>query len=216
MTTQKTMEMKTQIKWLVGLGNPGAGYARNRHNIGFRLLDAIQLAGHFSPWQLFAKWQVVVAQGEIIHNNARYPLTLIKPLAYMNLSGQALQSAMAKAQEKITIENILVLHDEIDLPFGHAKIKNGGGEAGHNGLKDISERLGRLYHRFRFGVGHPGARELVSDYVLEDFTQQEEQELSELIPVVMKNFHHILAGAPEKFLADYTSAVKTILPASAK
>ena len=195
------MTETTEIKWLVGLGNPGAGYAGHRHNIGFRLLDALRDHGDFTPWQAAMQKQAMVATGELKGElKPSYKLQLIKPMAYMNLSGQVVQGAIAKSQEKMTIGNIMELHDEIDLPFGQIKIKFGGGEAGHNGLKDISARLGRDYHRVRFGVGHPGDKNLVSDFVLQNFAKDEEEKLSQLIPLLAKDFYHLLAGDKARFL----------------
>ena len=197
----------TEITWLVGLGNPGAGYYYHRHNIGFRLIDALRDHGNFTPWQPAMKKQAMMAKGELKAMGTSYKLQLIKPMSYMNLSGQVLQGALASAQEKTTIGNVMVLHDEIDIPFSQVKIKFGGGEAGHNGLKDISARLGRDYHRFRFGVGHPGARHLVSDYVLQDFTKEEEETLTRLIPLAVENFHHLVAGDAGAFLQLYAKPI---------
>lgn len=196
----------TEIKWLAGLGNPGAGYYYHRHSIGFRLVDAIHQAGRFSAWQPAQQKQALMAKGEF----AGHKLQLIKPMAYMNLSGQVLQGAMAKAQEKITLGNIMVLHDEIDISFAQIKIKCDGGDAGHNGLKDISARLGRDYHRLRFGVGHPGARHLVADFVLQNFSLEEEAQLEKIIPLFVDNFHHVLAGDNATFLHGFTPQQKKI------
>ncbi|MGI9461095.1 MAG: aminoacyl-tRNA hydrolase [Alphaproteobacteria bacterium] len=195
------------IQWLVGLGNPGQDYHRHRHNIGFRLLDEIYQQGDFSNWQFGSQKKFATAKGML----SSHHLWLIKPLGYVNLSGKILQSIIARAQEKITLANIMVLHDDIALDFAKIKIKFDGGDAGHNGLKDISECLGKNYGRLRFGVGHPGAKHLVSDFVLQDFSNHEEKILSPLIPVIAKYFHHILDHHNGIFLQHYHVEKKIIL-----
>lgn len=159
---------------IVGLGNPGTKYQRTRHNIGFLILDA--LAAHFSlSFKEDKKFAIVKhqTQGVQIH--------LLKPLEYMNLSGKAVSSIVNLY--KIPPEKILVLHDEIDFPFTKIKQKIGGGHAGHNGLRDIIEKMGsNAFHRLRFGVGRPTLPEMdVADYVLNNFTEPERENLPVLI-----------------------------------
>ena len=138
--------------WLiVGLGNPGGSYARNRHNIGFMAADEIVRRHCFSPWR--SKYQGQIAEGTI----AGEKVLVLKPETYMNLSGQSV--AAAARFHKIPNGNVIALHDEIDLPPGKVRVKKGGGAAGHNGLKSIDAHLGNDYWRVRLGIGHPGDKD---------------------------------------------------------
>ncbi len=159
---------KTDTPWLlVGLGNPGEKYTRNRHNIGFLAADEIAKEYGFSAFK--PQFQGLIAQG-IIEGQKGY---ILKPQTYMNLSGQ---SVLAACQfYKIPLERVCVIHDDIDLEPGKIKLKQGGGHGGHNGLRDIDARLGKNYWRLRVGVGHPGHRDAVSGYVLKDFPKAEEK-----------------------------------------
>ncbi len=149
----------------VGLGNPGAGYAGNRHNIGFMAVDAIARRHGFPQWR--RKFQGVAAEGTIGAARA----LLLLPGTYMNESGRAVGEAAHFY--KLTPGDIVVFHDEIELPPGKLRVKTGGGNAGHNGLRSISEHVGNDYRRVRIGVGHPGSKELVHGYVLSDFAKSE-------------------------------------------
>ncbi len=159
---------------IVGLGNPGTRYKDTRHNIGFRILDSFaESAGYI--------WSENKKYSESVKVLSDCKVHLLKPLEYMNLSGKAVQSITQLF--KIPPENILVVQDEVDLPFGKIKNKIGGGTAGHNGLKDIVAKIGSSdFHRLRFGVGKPekGGME-VADFVLQRFTTEEEKELPRLI-----------------------------------
>jgi PTH1 family peptidyl-tRNA hydrolase len=147
---------------LVGLGNPGARYARHRHNIGFMALDAIAQSYGFAPWR--SRFSSLVSEGQL----GATRVLLQKPQIYMNLSGQAV--AAAARFYKLPLQQIVVCHDELDLAAGKLRIKSGGGVAGHNGLRSIAEHLGsREFRRVRFGIGHPGHKSLVSGHVLSDF-----------------------------------------------
>jgi len=150
---------------LVGLGNPGPSYSAHRHNAGFMLVDALAhawRAGHFSD-----KFHGEIARATI----GDTPVLLLKPHTFMNLSGKAVQAAMAF--HKIAPEQIIVFHDELDLELGQCRIKQGGGHGGHNGLRDIDEKIGKNYWRVRLGIGHPGDKDRVHDYVLSKFTADE-------------------------------------------
>lgn len=161
---------------VVGLGNPGPQYEPTRHNIGFRLLDAV--AGAFSApaWQMrfsgyFCRVQV---NGQ--------PIALLKPATYMNLSGQSV--VPAAGYFKVDLENIVVVHDDLDLPFGTMRVKKGGGTAGHNGLESIKEELGDSgFLRLRIGIGRPGPDDPadIRDYVLNNFSINEEASLIEIM-----------------------------------
>lgn len=159
---------------IVGLGNPGEKYKNTRHNIGFLILDAYiaSLGLHWNESKKFA---------ETSQTYAGYKVHFLKPLEYMNLSGKAVQTIVQ--MYKIPPSQILVVQDEVDLPFGKIKNKIGGGTAGHNGLKDIVAKIGsQEFHRLRFGVGKPekGGME-VADYVLQNFNSEEKQTLTNLI-----------------------------------
>ncbi len=148
---------------LVGLGNPGQDYARNRHNIGFMAVEAIARRHGFSPWR--QKFQGETCEGVI----GGIKVVALKPLTYMNESGRSV--AAAAQFVKAEPADIIVLHDELDLPPSKLKVKTGGGHAGHNGLRSIQAHLGPDFHRVRLGIGHPGAKELVHNWVLGNFAK---------------------------------------------
>jgi PTH1 family peptidyl-tRNA hydrolase len=152
--------------WLVvGLGNPGAGYANHRHNAGFMAVDALARAHQASAFS--KKFHSEVADASIADTKC----LLLKPQTFMNLSGKAV---LAAAQfYKIAPEKILVLHDELDLPPAKLRIKQGGGHGGHNGLRDIDAMIGQNYWRVRLGIGHPGNKDMVHSYVLSPFSSAE-------------------------------------------
>lgn len=163
--------------WLVvGLGNPGPGYSQNRHNVGQMVLD--ELAGRVSGQFKAHKSRAQILEGRLGIGGPR--LVLAKPLTYMNLSGGP-TSALAKFYD-IAPDHVIAVHDEIDIPFNTIKLKLGGGEGGHNGLRDISKALGtKDYLRVRVGVGRPPGRMDTADYVLKDFATAEKKELPLLI-----------------------------------
>ncbi|AKH82838.1 peptidyl-tRNA hydrolase [Streptomyces sp. CNQ-509] len=161
--------------WLVvGLGNPGPGYAGNRHNVGFMVADLLaeRVGGRFKAHK--ARAQVVEARLGLPGPAGRR-IVLAKPMTYMNLSGGPV-SALAGFY-KVPLERMVVVHDELDLDYGTLRLKLGGGDNGHNGLKSLSKSLGREYLRVRFGVGRPPGRMEVADYVLKDFSAAERKEL---------------------------------------
>lgn len=150
---------------LVGLGNPGPQYAGNRHNIGFMAVDRIAVRHGFSPWR--RRFQGECAEGSV----ASVKALLLKPTTYMNESGRAV--AEAARFYKIALGDIVAFHDELDLPPAKLRVKKGGGNAGHNGLRSITAHMGNDYRRVRLGIGHPGLKELVHPYVLNDFAKSE-------------------------------------------
>jgi peptidyl-tRNA hydrolase, PTH1 family len=150
----------------VGLGNPGRDYAKNRHNIGFRAIDAIARRHGFSPPR--AKFHGQLSEGTI--GGAR--VLALEPQTFMNESGRAV--AEAARFHKIAVADIIVFHDELDLAPAKMRIKIGGGDAGHNGLRSITAHMGGAYKRVRLGIGHPGDKALVHSYVLNDFAKCEE------------------------------------------
>ena len=173
---------------IVGLGNIGSEYAATRHNIGFRILDAYAEASNIS----FATERY----GDVAHCPLKNKqLVLLKPSTYMNLSGNAVRYWQQK--ENIALENILILVDDIALPFGAIRLKTSGSDAGHNGLKNIAQMLGtQAYARLRFGVGNDFARGCQIDYVLGNFTADQEKELPERLKVAVEAMcEFVLAGA---------------------
>jgi peptidyl-tRNA hydrolase, PTH1 family len=150
---------------IAGLGNPGTQYARNRHNIGFMAVDAIAERGRFGPFR--ARHQGLTADGLIGDER----VTLIKPQTYMNESGRSVGEALRYA--KLDLSALVVIHDELDLAPAKVRVKIGGGDAGHNGLRSITAHVGAGYKRVRLGIGHPGDKALVHNYVLNDFAKAE-------------------------------------------
>jgi peptidyl-tRNA hydrolase, PTH1 family len=150
---------------IAGLGNPGAQYARNRHNIGFMAVDAIAERGRFGPFR--ARHQGLTADGLVGDER----VMLIKPQTYMNESGRSVGEALRYA--KLDLSALVVIHDELDLAPGKVRVKVGGGDAGHNGLRSITAHVGSGYKRVRLGIGHPGDKALVHNYVLNDFAKAE-------------------------------------------
>lgn len=161
------------MKLIVGLGNPGPKYQKNRHNIGFMALDRIASDHGFSPWR--SRFQGEVAEGRL--GEAR--VTLLKPGTFMNLSGQSVGEAMRYL--KLEPADVTVLHDELDLAPGKLRGKLGGGHAGHNGLRSIHQHIGETYRRLRIGIGHPGHKDRVAGYVLSDFAKAEEDLVEDLL-----------------------------------
>ena len=150
---------------IAGLGNPGAQYARNRHNIGFMAVDAIAERGRFGPFR--ARHQGLLADGLIGDER----VILLKPQTYMNESGRSVGEALRYA--KLDLGALVVIHDELDLAPAKVRLKVGGGDAGHNGLRSITAHVGAGYKRVRLGIGHPGDKALVHNYVLNDFAKAE-------------------------------------------
>lgn len=180
--------------WLfAGLGNPGAAYACNRHNIGFQAADAIAARHGFAPFR--SKFRGLLSEGSL----AGEKVLLLKPQTFMNLSGESV--AAAARFYKIPRERIFVFHDELDLPPFKVKTKTGGGNAGHNGLKSIDAHLGTAdYHRVRIGIGHPGAREKVHGHVLSDFAKAEEAALETLLAAIADNAPLLVQGKTNDFM----------------
>ena len=184
----------TAMKLLVGLGNPGDKYAGNRHNVGFMAVERIQSAHGFGPWK--KKFQGLAADGEI----AGEKVMLLKPQTYMNESGRSVGEAVRFL--KVPIADLVVLYDEIDLAPGKLKAKTGGGNAGHNGLRSISAHLENDYVRVRIGVGHPGAKELVANWVLNDFAKADRAWLEPLLEAIADAAARLAKGETERFLTD--------------
>lgn len=180
------------MQLFVGLGNPGPKYARNRHNIGFMALDQIASDHGFPPFR--GKFQGEVSEGRL--GNDR--VILLKPMTFMNLSGQSVGEAMRFY--KLDSTDITVFHDEIDLAPGKVKLKAGGGHAGHNGLRSIHQHIGPHYDRVRLGVGHPGHKDAVPGYVLHDFPKADEEWLDDVLRGIGDGAPKLAAGDGPGFL----------------
>jgi PTH1 family peptidyl-tRNA hydrolase len=172
---------------LVGLGNPGARYARQRHNIGFLAVEAVARRHRFGPWR--SKFSSLVSEGLL----ADAKVLLQKPQTFMNLSGHAV--AEAARFYKLPPEQIVVCHDELDLVAGKVRIKTGGGVAGHNGLRSIAEQLGSPdFRRVRMGIGHPGDKDRVTGHVLGDFSAEDREWVARLLDAFAEAAPLLAAG----------------------
>jgi peptidyl-tRNA hydrolase, PTH1 family len=175
----------------VGLGNPGAKYARNRHNIGFMAVDEIARRHGFAPWR--RRFQGETSEGTL----DRERVILLKPATYMNDSGRAVQEAANFF--KLGMGEVVVFQDELELPPGKVRVKVGGGIAGHNGLRSISSHIGNDYRRVRLGIGHPGVKELVHHHVLSDFAKADDGWVAALCEAVADNAGQLAGGQDSTF-----------------
>jgi PTH1 family peptidyl-tRNA hydrolase len=175
----------------VGLGNPGARYAGNRHNIGFMVVDAIAKRHGIGPWR--RRFLGVSADGPLGGER----VLLLLPGTFMNDSGRAV--AEAAHFYKLGLSDIVVFHDEIDLAAAKVRVKTGGGVAGHNGLRSISAHVGNDYRRVRIGVGHPGVKELVHPHVLSDFAKSEKPWVEALCDIIADNAELLAKGQDSSF-----------------
>ncbi len=194
------------MRLLVGLGNPGPGYAHNRHNIGFLAVDAIARHYGFKPWR--ARFEGEIAEGEIGGER----VLALKPMTYMNVSGRSV--AAAARFYKIAPERTIVIHDEIDLAPGKIRVKRGGGAGGHNGLKSIDALFANDYWRVRLGVGRPDRAisdadpDAVADYVLRDFPKADRPWVEKLIEAVTKHLPLLIEGKDAAFGSRVTAALQ--------
>ncbi len=195
----------TALQLVVGLGNPGPGYARNRHNIGFMAADA--LAGRHGFPAFRSRFQGLAAEGMI----AGTRVMLLKPMTYMNESGRSV--AQAVRFFRLGVEAVTVLHDELDLAAGKLRVKRGGGHAGHNGIRNIAAHIGADFRRVRLGVGHPGDKDRVIGHVLKDFAKADEAWLEPLLEAVAGNFGVLIAGDDAGFMSRVALAVAPAKPA---
>jgi len=179
------------MKLFVGLGNPGAQYAFNRHNVGFMAVDAIAAAHDFPSWR--KRFSGLLAEGKL----GSEAVLLFKPQTFMNESGRAVGEAVRFY--KLDLGDVVVFHDELDLAPGKVRVKTGGGIAGHNGLKSLTAHIGNNYVRVRIGIGHPGSKELVTGYVLRDFPKAEHEWLEPLLGAIAAKAPYLAEGANDKF-----------------
>jgi PTH1 family peptidyl-tRNA hydrolase len=179
------------MRLFVGLGNPSARYARNRHNIGFLAVDEIARRHSFAPWR--RRFQGETSEGALEGER----VILLKPATFMNESGRAVQEAASFF--KIVAGDVTVFQDELELPPGKLRVKVGGGIAGHNGLRSISAHIGNDYRRVRLGIGHPGVKELVHAYVLADFAKDDGPWVTALCEAVADNAGLLAMGRDSTF-----------------
>ena len=179
------------MKLFVGLGNPGAKYEGNRHNIGFRAIDRIAEDHGFSNWK--SKFQGDIAEGRLGSDK----IVLLKPTTFMNRSGQSVGEAMRFF--KLDSTDVTVFHDEIDLAPAKLRCKAGGGHAGHNGLRSIHDHIGPHYDRVRIGVGHPGRKEAVPGYVLKDFANSDAGWIDDLLRGISEGAEALANGDAGRF-----------------
>jgi PTH1 family peptidyl-tRNA hydrolase len=179
------------MRLFVGLGNPGAKYAHNRHNIGFAAVDEIARRHGFAPWR--RRFQGDTTEGTIDQER----VILLRPSTFMNDSGRAVQEAANFF--KIAAGDITVFQDELEVPAAKLRVKVGGGIAGHNGLRSISSHIGNDYRRVRLGIGHPGIKELVHGYVLSDFAKDERPWVAALCEAIADNAGLLAAGRDSTF-----------------
>jgi len=175
----------------VGLGNPGAKYAQNRHNIGFMAVDEIARRQGFSPWR--RRFQGETAEGSLDGER----IILLRPTTFMNDSGRAVQEAANFF--KLGVGEVTVFQDELELPPAKVRVKVGGGIAGHNGLRSISSHIGNDYRRVRLGIGHPGVKELVHGHVLSDFAKSDRPWVEALCETVADNAALLATGRDSAF-----------------
>jgi PTH1 family peptidyl-tRNA hydrolase len=176
---------------VVGLGNPGAEHRRNRHNIGFMALDAVHREWKGAPWR--ARFQGQVSEAEI----AGVRVGLLKPQTYMNESGRSVGEALRFF--KLELSALVVVYDELDLAQGKCRVKVGGGNAGHNGLRSITAHVGNDYKRVRLGIGHPGDKALVHRHVLGDFAKADQGWVETLCGAVATHLALVVKGDDASF-----------------
>ena len=193
---------------IVGLGNPGAQYAKNRHNIGFMMIDELIRSPAFGPEK--KNFDGITSDGQIETAKGMEKVLALKPQTYMNLSGQSVQKAMQFY--KIKPERIIVFHDELDLAPGRLRMKLGGGHAGHNGLRSIMANIGPNFMRGRMGIGHPGAKEDVLHWVLGDFGKSDQAWVTAMNDACVRALPVLLSGLPDAS-ERYTTEVMRLAPA---
>jgi PTH1 family peptidyl-tRNA hydrolase len=190
--------------WLiVGLGNPGPEYANNRHNVGFMVADLLaeRIGGKFKR---AGKAQAQVLEGRIgAPGPASRRVVLVKPTSFMNLSGGPVNAL--RDFYKVPLANVVAIHDELDIDYGTLRLKLGGGDNGHNGLKSMTKAMGPDYHRVRFGIGRPPGRMQVADFVLKDFSSTERKELEFLVDRATDSVECLVSEGLERAQSAYNS-----------
>ncbi len=198
------MTTDANAPWLIaGLGNPGPEYAMNRHNVGFMVADLLaQRMG--AKFKRAAKAQAQVVEGRIgAPGPASRRVILVKPMSYMNVSGGPVTAL--RDFYKVPTEQIVAVHDELDIDYGTLRLKLGGGDNGHNGLKSMTKAMGPDYHRVRFGIGRPPGRMQVADFVLKDFSSTERKELDYLVDRAADAAEALIIEGLERAQSTYNS-----------
>jgi len=190
------------MKLIVGLGNPGDKHSGNRHNVGFMAADAIAERFSFQPWR--RRFSGELAEGRIGVDKC----LLLKPSTYMNESGRSVGEALRFY--KLDLADVVVIYDEIDLAPGRLKVKSGGGNAGHNGLRSLSNHIGNDYQRVRIGVGRPAQKSQVANYVLRDFSKADQDWLQPLLNAVSAAMPVLLKDGGGAFTSDVASRLAPI------
>ncbi len=180
------------MRLLVGLGNPGAKYANTRHNLGFMAVDRVVDQYRLGTWR--TKFQGHTVQGEIDDTK----VAVLKPMTFMNESGRAVSEAMTFY--KIALEDVLVFFDEIELSPGKIRVRQGGGHAGHNGIRSLVSHIGEAFWRIRLGVGHPGDKNRVSGYVLQDFAKSDEDWVNTLVDAASDAVPLLVSGEDNRYM----------------
>ncbi len=198
------MTTDANAPWLiVGLGNPGPEYANNRHNVGFVVADLLaeRIGGKFKR---AGKAQAQVLEGRIgAPGPASRRVVLVKPTSFMNLSGGPVNAL--RDFYKVPLANVVAVHDELDIDYGTLRLKLGGGDNGHNGLKSMTKAMGPDYHRVRFGIGRPPGRMQVADFVLKDFSSTERKELDFLVDRATDSVECLVSEGLERAQSAYNS-----------
>lgn len=198
------MTTDASAPWLiVGLGNPGPEYANNRHNVGFMVADLLaeRIGGKFKR---AGKAQAQVLEGRIgAPGPASRRVVLVKPTSFMNLSGGPVNAL--RDFYKVPLANVVAVHDELDIDYGTLRLKLGGGDNGHNGLKSMTKAMGPDYHRVRFGIGRPPGRMQVADFVLKDFSSTERKELDFLVDRATDSVECLVSEGLERAQSAYNS-----------
>ena len=179
------------MQLIAGLGNPGSQYERNRHNVGFMAVDEIHRHHSFAPWR--KKFQALVSDGIIDGEK----VLLMKPVTFMNESGRAIREAVNFY--RLDPEQVLVIYDEMDLPAGKIRMKQGGGHGGHNGPRSVHAHIGDKYRRMRIGIGHPGDKNRVTNWVLSDFAKADRDWLEPLLDAIARNSHYLARQEDDAF-----------------
>lgn len=193
---------------IVGLGNPGPKYEKQRHNVGFMAVDEIHRHENFSPWKV--RFQGLTAEGQIGGEKT----LLIKPATFMNESGRAVGEAVRFY--KIELNNVVVLYDELDLAPGKVRVKTGGGAGGHNGIRSLDAHIGKEFRRVRIGIGHPGHKDRVSGHVLGDFAKSDYVWLDSLLDEIGRNAEFLVKGDDAGFMNRIALRTKSDEPSGAR
>lgn len=190
------------MRLFVGLGNPGSGYANNRHNLGFVTVDALVDRYKFGSWR--SKFQGLISEGRLGTDK----VIVFKPMTFMNESGRSLKELITF--HKTDLDDVLVFFDEIELAPGKVRVKKSGGHAGHNGIRSLISHIGVDFWRVRMGVGHPGNKDRVSGYVLQDFSKSDRKWVDALVKATVEAVPLLLEGDHNRFMTDVANDMAPI------